>query len=150
VPAEPTARRLTLVSGVLLLYWVAMFALAVSLDWPAEFGAGAEDRPETLLEWIWRGSLVHAPLPPVVAQLVFTGLALKRAARWRMIAGLGLAVVGSLYTIGGLGEPLRPELSDPPLALYLGLRVVGLALSVALVALGLAAALAARRSREAL
>jgi hypothetical protein len=142
-------RRLLLVSGALLVYWVAMFVLAVTQDWPAEFGAGEEDRPETIPEWIWRGSLVHAPLPPLVAQLVFTGLVQKRARRWRMIGGFSLAVVGALYTIGGLGEPLRPELSDPPRVPYLALRAVGVALSLALTGFGIAAALSARRGDDA-
>jgi hypothetical protein len=30
------------------------------------------------------------------------------------VAGLGLAAIGALYAIGGLGEPLRPDRSDPP------------------------------------
>jgi hypothetical protein len=148
VHAPVLVRRLTLVSAALLVYWLLTFALAVTQDWPAEFGAGPEDRPETLGEWIWRGSLLHAPLAPILGQLVFTGIVLRPTRTSRSIGGLGLAAVGTLFTIGGLGEPLRPQLSDPPLPLYVGLRVLGLAGSVALVVFGVRVALAARRGDD--
>lgn len=133
-------------SGVLLAYWVVMAALAISQEWPAEFDTTAADDPETIGEWVARGSLVHAPLAPLVVQAVLTLAACLRGRGWIVAAGVGLALVGAVYTIGFLGEPLlEPERSDPPLLLYVGVRVVGLGLVAAMIALGVLSAVRAMR-----
>ena len=133
-------------SSFLLAYWVVMAVLAISQDWPAEFDTTAADDPETIGEWVIRGSLVHAPLAPLVVQAGLTLIACLRRRGWIVAAGAGLALVGAVYTIGFLGEPLlEPERSDPPLLLYVGVRVVGLGLVVAMIALGALSAVRAMR-----
>jgi hypothetical protein len=140
------ARRLILVSGLLLAYWVVMAVLAISQDWPAEFDTTAADDPETLAEWVVRGSLVHAPLAPLIVQAALTLLASLRGRGWVAAAGIGLTLVGAVYTIGFLGEPLlEPERSDPPLVLYAAVRVIGLGLVAAMIVLGVLTAVRALR-----
>ena len=123
-----------------------MAIVAITQDWPAEFGTIGEDDPTTVWQWIWRGSLVHAPLPPILVQVFFTLLALLRRRGWLVAAGIGLALVGAVYAIGFLGEPpLHPERSDPNAAVYVLVRIPGVALVLALVGLGLATAWRALR-----
>jgi hypothetical protein len=144
------ARWLVVVSVALLAYWAVMAIVAIAQDWPGEFGTSPEDDPDTVWEWIWRGSLVHAPLPPILVQLALTLAALTRRRAWLVVAGIGLTLVGALYAIGYVGEPpLRPERSDPPVALYVLVRVVGLVGVLALISLGIATAVGALRSRRA-
>jgi len=143
------SRWLVLVSCLLLVYWVVAIVVAITQDWPAEFGTSPSDDPETVGEWILRGSLVTAPLAPIVAQVVLTGLALLARPGWRIVSGIGFSVLGVVYTIGTLGEPLDPERSDPPVLVYAGFRVFGLAAALSFVALGGLTAIGAIRERRA-
>jgi len=143
------SRWLVLASCLVLVYSVFTAVLAITLDWPAEFGTSPEDDPETIAQWIVHGSLVSAPLAPIVAQIVLTGLALLRRPGWRIASGLGFVVLGVVYLIGNLGEPLDPERSDQPVLAYIALRGLGIAAAVALVGLGAwTAARAVREYRE--
>ena len=130
-------RALVSVSAVLLVYWLITTAIAIDQGWPAEFGS-VGDPTDVAGEWVSRGTLLSPPLVPMLAQGLFTLLALARRRGWRIVAGLGLAALGVLYTIGGLGEPLDPEASNPPVALYAALRVAGLVGCIALAALAVA------------
>jgi hypothetical protein len=56
-----------------------------------------------------------------------------------------LALLGALYLVGGLGEPLDPAASDPNVVVYALLRITGLLGAVALIAAGVATVLAALR-----
>ncbi len=58
-------------------------------------------------------------------------------------------MLGVVYTIGTLGEPLDPERSDPPVLVYAGFRVFGLAAALSFVALGGLTAIGAIRERRA-
>ena len=129
-------RALVLVSCLLLVYWVVGIVAAIMQDWPAEFSTTPADDPETVWQWIVRGSLVSAPIAPIAAQAVLTGLALLERPGWRIVAGVGFALLGVVYTIGTLGEPLDPERSDPPVIVYGAFRVFGLAAALTLVVLG--------------
>ena len=143
------ARALVLVSSLVLVYWVVAIAVAITQDWPAEFSTSPSDDPETVGQWIVRGSLISAPLAPILAQVVLTGLALLERPGWRIVSGFGFAVLGVVYTIGTLGEPLDPERSDPPVLVYAGFRVLGLAAALSFVALGGLTAIGAIRERRA-
>jgi hypothetical protein len=46
-----------------------------------------------------------------------------------------MAVIGLLFTVGHLGEPLHPETSDPPVAFLVVWRVLGVTLALAMSAL---------------
>ena len=133
-------RALLLVSFLLIAYWLVAVVVAITQDWPAEFSTTPADDPDTVGQWIVRGSLVSAPLAPFVAQVVLTGLALLRRPGWRIVAGVGFALLGVLYVIGSLGEPLDPERSDPPVLVYGAFRLIGVVAALALVVLGAATA----------
>ena len=139
------ARALVLVSGLLLVYALVAMVVAITQDWPAEFSTTSADDPETVVQWIVRGSLISAPLAPLVAQVVLTGLALLERRGWRVVAGIGFALLGVVYMIGNLGEPLDPERSDPPVIVYGAFRMIGVAVVVALLVLGVLTARSAIR-----
>ncbi len=143
MPRERNARRLVLASLALFAYWLVAAVIAITQDWPAEFDTTAADDPTTLPQWIVRGSLIHAPLLPIVVQVFFTSLAFLRRRGWIIAAAVGLFLVGCMYLIGYAGEPLgQPERSDPPVVIYNAIRLLGLGLTVTLVVV---AALAAVR-----
>jgi drug/metabolite transporter (DMT)-like permease len=81
----------------------------------------------------------------MIAQAVLTALALVRRRGWRLVAGAGLALLGALYLVGGLGEPLDPVASDPNVVVYALLRITGLLGAIALVAAGAATVIASLR-----
>ena len=64
---------------------------------------------------------------------------------WRVFAGIGLALLGVVYVIGNLGEPLDPERSDPPVIVYGAFRIIGVAGALALIVLGVLTARSAIR-----
>lgn len=135
-------RPLAALSLALLAWWVLLLAVSVGAGWPAEIGGGA-----TVDEWPSQGTLVAPPLVPLGLQAVFTGLLLLPYRRGRLAAGTGLAVLGGVYLVAGLGEPWEPELSDAPLWALVLLRVPALAGSAALVLLGLRELAASWRAR---
>ena len=139
------ARALALVSCLLLVYGLVAATVAIRQDWPAEFGTTPTDDPETVVQWVVRGSLISAPLAPLVAQVVLTGLALLERPGWRVFAGIGFALLGVVYVIGNLGEPLDPERSDPPVIVDGAFRIIGVAWALALIVLGVLTARSAIR-----
>jgi len=139
------ARALALVSCLLLVYGLVAAVVAITQDWPAEFSTTPADDPDTVVQWIVRGSLVSAPLAPLAVQIVLTGLALLERPGWRVFAGAGFALLGVVYMIGNVGEPLDPERSDPPVIVYGAFRVIGVAGALALVVLGVLTARSAVR-----
>ena len=102
--------------------------ISVAARWPAEFG-GVGDPDNVAREFFSRGTLLAAPLAPLVALVVSAFLAL-RAGGWLRVLGLvGLMVIGVLFIIGTLGEPQRPEASDPPVVFLLAWQAVFIAIS---------------------
>jgi hypothetical protein len=139
-------RRLVVVSIALLVFWAVATLVAVQAGWPAEFG-GLGDPNDVSGEWASRGTLVSPPLLPMVLQALLTLVVFVDRRVPVGLAGLALAALGALYTIGGLGEPLDPARSDPPAALYWGLKAVGVAGGLALVVTGVETVAAAIRDR---
>ena len=100
---------------------------------PKEFG-GVGDPDNVLGEFPTQGTLFAAPLAPLLVLIL--GLWLRGCGRWFAILGLlAVIVVGVLFVVGTLGEPWQPQASDPPLALLIVWRSVGIALSVSLIGL---------------
>lgn len=65
------------------------------------------------------------------------------------MGAVGLAVLGVVYLIGSLGEPLlHPERSNPPVALYVLIRVVGVAVVLTLIVFAVTSAVRALRAGE--
>jgi len=141
------AKLLVPISALLLGFLLIITVVSIDHGWTAEFG-DVGDPTDVSGEWITRGTLFSPPLAPIIAQAVLTALALVRRRAAQLVAGAGLALLGVLYIVGGLGEPFDPVASDPNAAVYLLLRITGLVGAVALAAAGVATVLAALRGRE--
>jgi hypothetical protein len=138
------AKLLVPVSALLLGFWLIITVVSIDHGWAAEFG-DVGDPTDVSGEWISRGTLFTPPLAPLVAQAALTALALVQRRVWQLVAGVGLALLGVLYLVGGLGEPIDPAASDPNVVVYWLLRLTGLLGAAALVVTGAAAAIAAWR-----
>jgi hypothetical protein len=119
------AKLLAPVSSLLLGFWLIITVVSIDHGWAAEFG-DAGDPTDVSGKWVSRGTLFTPPL-------------------WQLVAGVGLALLGVLYLVGGLAEPIDPAASDPNVVVYWLLRLVGLAGAAALVVTAAAAAIAAWR-----
>ncbi len=139
------ARLLAPISALLLGFLLIMTVVSIDHGWAAEF-SGVGDSGDVSGEWVTRGTLFTPPLAPMVVQAVLTALALVRRRVWQIVAGAGLALLGCLYVVGSLAEPLDPVASDPNVAIYALIRITGLVGAVALAVAGVAAVLVARRS----
>jgi hypothetical protein len=139
------ARLLVPISALLLGFWLIITVVAVDHGWAAEFrDVGNPD--DVSGEWVTRGTLFTPPLAPMLAQAALTALALVKRRVWQVVAGAGLALVGCLYVVGGLGEPFDPVASDVNAGVSALLRITGLVGALALVAAGVASVVAALRS----
>jgi hypothetical protein len=139
------ARLLVPISALLLGFWLIITVVAIDHGWAAEFrDVGNPD--DVSGEWITRGTLFTPPLAPMLAQAALTALALVKRRVWQVVAGAGLALVGCLYVVGGLGEPFDPVASDVNSGVSALLRITGLVGALALVAAGVASVVAALRS----
>jgi hypothetical protein len=140
------ARLLVPISALLLGFWLIITVVAIDHGWAAELGK-VGDPDDVSGEWISRGTLFTPPLAPLLAQAALTALALVRRRVWQIVAGAGLAILGVLYLVAGLAEPVDPVASDPSALVYWLLRLTGLAGAVALAVAGVATVLdAARRT----
>jgi hypothetical protein len=138
------AKLLVPVSSLLLGFWLIITVVSIDHGWAAEFG-DVGDPNDVSGEWVSRGTLFSPPLAPIVAQAALTALALLQRRLWQLVAGVGLALLGVLYLVGGLAEPLDPAASDPNVVVYWLLRLTGLLGAAALAVTGAAAAIAAWR-----
>jgi hypothetical protein len=145
VSVERLAGLLAPVSAIVLGFWLIATVVSIDHGWADELWGNAGDSTNVSGEWLARGTLFSPPLAALVVQAGLTALALLRARIWRLVAGIGLALLGCLYVVIGLGEPVDPVASDPRVVAHVLLRIVGLAGAVALVVVGAAAAIQARR-----
>jgi hypothetical protein len=143
--AQSPAKLLAPVSALLLGFWLIVTVVSIDHGWTAEFG-DVGDPNDVSGEWVSRGTLFSPPLAPMIAQALLTALALVQTRIWQLVAGAGLALLGALYVVGGLGEPLDPVASDPGVVVYALLRLAGLVGAAALVVAGIATVIAARRA----
>jgi hypothetical protein len=143
--APALAKLLAPVSALLLGFWLIVTVVSIDHGWTAEFG-DVGDPNDVSGEWASRGTLFSPPLAPMIAQALLTALALVQRRIWQLVAGAGLALLGVLYVVGGLGEPLDPVASDPGVVVYALLRLTGLVGAGALVVAGVATVIAARRA----
>ena len=142
IPA--VAELLVPISSLLLGFWLIITVVSIDHGWTAELGSVGEPG-DVSGEWVTRGTLFTPPLAPMIAQAGLTALALVRGRPWRLVAGAGLALLGALYLVGGLAEPLDPVASDPNVVVYALLRITGLVGAIGLVAAGTATAATALR-----
>lgn len=105
----PGRLKLLILSSV--LYLVSASAgtiLAIRDRLPAQFG-GFLGGNDVVLDFLtWKGTALSAPLVMLLAQIVFTALAV-RAGRAGEIGIGGLTVLGAMYLLGQLGEPVVGE-----------------------------------------
>jgi hypothetical protein len=145
VVIERLAGLLAPVSAIVLGFWLIATVVSIDHGWADELW-GAGDPTNVSGEWLARGTLFSPPLAALIVQAVLTALALLRGRIWRLVAGAGLALLGCLYVVIGLGEPFDPAGSDPRVVAHVLLRLAGLVGAVALVVTGSAAAIQARRA----
>lgn len=79
--------------------------LAIRDHLPAEFGGFLMGNDVVTDFLTWRGTALSAPLLMLLAQIVFTTLVVKPVRASDLGIG-GLTVLGALYTLGQLGEPI--------------------------------------------
>lgn len=128
----PRLRRLLSVVVALLVFNAVGFVIAVAAELPAEFD-GVRDPDDVLSDSVTVGSALAAPLTTLVVLSVCALLACLRS-RWFAVIGLlGLIVLGTLFILGTVGEPLHPEASDPPVAFLLVWRATAVALCIMLI-----------------
>ena len=95
--------------------------VAVSANWPAQFGGVGTDAGA---EWIARGTALSAPLGPLVVLVVAAVLASLRG--WVSRVGEGLVILLSvLFMVGALGEAFAPATEDVSKAVLVASGVLG-------------------------
>jgi hypothetical protein len=144
VSVERLAGLLAPVSAIVLGLWLIATVVSIDHGWADELW-NVGDPAAVSSEWTTRGTLFSPPLALLIVQAALTGLALLRSRIWRLVAGAGLALLGCLYVVIGLGEPIDPVASDPHVVAHVLLRAAGLLGAAVLAATGSAAVIAARR-----
>jgi hypothetical protein len=124
------SRRQVLVAVVGALFALNIVGLIVSIAarWPTELD-GAGDPDDVLGEFVARGTLLTSPLTTLILFAVFVLVLFTGGRLIGAAAAAGMIVTGILFTIGHLGEPLEPEMSDPPKAFLIAWRAVAVILS---------------------
>jgi len=118
------ARLLPLLIGVVIVFNLIGFVIAVAGEYPSEFDCGSCTAGDVLADSITKGSLLAAPLTVLVilgCAAVLVGHCGRRLGALGALIGL---VLGVVFMIGIWGEPLDPERSDPPLAFLVVWRVL--------------------------
>ena len=127
---------------------LAVVALAIAVETPVAgriavangFVAGFPPQTTRQLDdqWLFSGSAVSIPLPPVVALVVFVALAQLRP-RWaRIVGSIGCILLACLFVFASFGEP---TFIHPVSAMEFLLQLLVFALAITL---GLTAALSLR------
>ena len=107
--------------------------LAVSNGFVAGFPA--QTLQELRDQWLWSGSAVSAPMPPLIALAVFVVLTQVRWRRVRIIACAGCVLLAALFVFACANEPtfLHPVAS---LEFLLQLLVIALAIALGVAGIG--------------
>jgi hypothetical protein len=79
-------------------------ALSIATDLPARFG-GLFRGNDVARDFLLVGTALSPDLPLLLGQLVLTGCAL-RGGRTGMVGVIGLTVLGAVYVLGQVGEPI--------------------------------------------
>lgn len=117
-------------------------AVAVAVNWPAQFGGVGTDAGD---EFLLRGTAISAPLLPAVLLLVVALLARRPgAAAW--VAVIAAYVTAVLVFVGGLGELVAEPTDDTPKAVLVTAGIVWAVVAIAFALL--ATAVIAERRRH--
>ena len=115
------SRPAVLAALALLVLHAVGTAVAVSANWPAQFGGVGTDAGD---EWIARGTALSAPLAPLFVLCVAAVLASLRG--WVSRVGAALVVLLSLlFMVGALGEAFAPATEDVSKAVLVASGIVG-------------------------
>lgn len=137
VGKEDRARRRALgVALFLILITPVGFALALAFQWPSDFvldEAAVDDRVTGAD--IASGTVTSMPLAPWIVLILATVAAMSRR-WWGTLALVVLALLGALFTVGGLGEVTsdNPNVAKPVLVvagsayMFIGLSLCASAL----------------------
>ena len=123
--------------GVLVLQ-IAGMIVAVTVNWPAQFGGAGTDAGAEALS---RGTALSAPLLPLL--VIGAALILLRRGAVRTGAAL-LSLVAVAMLVGSLGEAFAPATADTPKAVLVSSGAIG----VVICALLLPVAVAGWRSTD--
>lgn len=116
-------------------------AVAILVNWPAQFGGVGTDAGE---EVFTRGTAISAPVLPVVLLLFVVWRARTPGSRgWVAIVAAYLAAL--VVFTGGLGEILAAPTVDTPKAVLIAAGIAWMVIAVVLVVLATAAASERRR-----
>lgn len=101
-----------------VVYHLAASVLVWNQGWPPQFG-GDPDPDQSYLSYLWGGSAMSAPLPPLLALVI--GLVLsRRADAWRLLGRAIIAIVAILFVIGVFGELFAEHPHVPAAVIALG------------------------------
>jgi hypothetical protein len=106
-----TLQGLVLASAGYLVRASLGAALAIATDLPARFG-GLLTGTDVAHDFLLGGTALSPDLPLLLGQLVLTGCAL-RGGRTGMVGVIGLTVLGAVYALGQLGEPIALRALSP-------------------------------------
>ncbi|MFP5253248.1 MAG: hypothetical protein ACLGH4_05580 [Actinomycetes bacterium] len=101
--AEPGRSRLFAVAVLIIVLSVIGFVLAFLFQWPSDFVLGDEPDARVTLGDLVQGTVTSIPLAPFVVLVVATLLVRSRR-WWGTLAAVLLALLGGVFTVGGLGE----------------------------------------------
>ncbi len=130
---SPRAPALLVVALAIVLETLVADRLAVSNGFVAGFPA--QTLQELRDQWLWSGSAVSAPMPPLLALAVFVVLAQLRWRRVRIIGCVGCVLIAGLFVFACANEPtfLHPVSS---LEFLLQLLVIALAIALGVAGIG--------------
>ena len=103
VGAEQARQRAFAVAAGVIALSIVGFLLALAFQWPSDFVLGEEPDTKVTLADLATGTVTSIPLPPLVVLVLATMLV--RSTRWWGTAALVvLALLGLVFTVGGIGE----------------------------------------------
>lgn len=139
VKAAPRFRTIAWRAALGVIIFNILAALfAITTDWRGRFGA-SPDQGSIASQWALNGSAISAPIAPL-ALLAAGALLARRRDRWGVLGLIAIAIAGTFFTIGAIGEIVvtSPPVPTPDTVLIISScvhAVIGLTLIV-LAALG--------------
>ena len=136
VAEGPANTRLSLFALVVLIANVLAATLAVTVNWPSQFGGVVGT--DAGQEWLSRGTAISAPLAPAMCFVLIA--ILVRFDSWVGWLGIGLAfLTGVLVFVGGMGELIAEPTGDVARAVLIMAGVLWGVIAATFVVLGIAA-----------
>ncbi len=129
------AAKMRYVASFILAWTVAATLLAVTFNWPAQFGGVGTDAAS---EFMVRGTAISAPLPPVIL-LVVTIVLVVRQDSWQWVAIGSASLCGAALVVGSTGEMLAAGTVDVSKIVLVFSGVTGIVIGAVFIAVTVAA-----------